>query len=58
MAQQLLVIFSGCYVRLLVTGQLPRALAGGHLEHSSVPCLCQFIETTALNTHQSWFTGR
>ncbi|GAB0198394.1 transmembrane protein 268 [Grus japonensis] len=58
MAQQLLVIFSGCYVRLLVTGCLPRAMAGGHLEHSSVPCLCQFIETTALNTHQSWFTGR
>ncbi|XP_075026537.1 transmembrane protein 268 isoform X3 [Calonectris borealis] len=58
MAQQLLVIFSGCYVRLLVTGQLPRAVAGGHLEHSSVPCLCQFIETTALNAHQSWFTGR
>ncbi|XP_054705072.1 transmembrane protein 268 [Grus americana] len=58
MAQQLLVIFSGCYVRLLVTGCLPRAVAGGHLEHSSVPCLCQFIETTALNTHQSWFMGR
>ncbi|KAM9217920.1 transmembrane protein 268 isoform 2-T2 [Leptosomus discolor] len=58
MAQQLLVIFSGCYVRLLVTGRLPRAVAGGHLEDSSVPCLCQFIVTTALNTHQSWFTGR
>uniref|UniRef100_A0A663ND15 Transmembrane protein 268 n=1 Tax=Athene cunicularia TaxID=194338 RepID=A0A663ND15_ATHCN len=58
MAQQLLVIFSGCYVRLLVTGQLPRAMAGGHMEHSSVPCLCQFIEITTLNTHQSWFMGR
>ncbi|KAM6243607.1 transmembrane protein 268 isoform 3-T3 [Porphyrio hochstetteri] len=58
MAQQLLVIFSGCYVRLLVTGRLPRAVAGGHLEHSSVPCLCQFIETTVLNTSQSWFMGR
>ncbi|XP_009474542.1 PREDICTED: transmembrane protein C9orf91 homolog [Nipponia nippon] len=58
MAQQLLVIFSGCYVRLLVTGRLPRAVAEGHLENSSVPCLCQFIETTALNTHHSWFTGR
>ncbi|XP_063208957.1 transmembrane protein 268 isoform X1 [Chroicocephalus ridibundus] len=58
MAQQLLVIFSGCYVRLLVTGRLPRAVAGGHLEHSSVPCLCQFIETAALNTHRSWFMGR
>ncbi|KAM6237870.1 transmembrane protein 268 isoform 2-T2 [Spheniscus humboldti] len=58
MAQQLLVIFSGCYVRLLVTGRLPQAVAGGHLEHSSMPCLCQFIKTTALNTHQSWFMGR
>ncbi|XP_075375667.1 transmembrane protein 268 isoform X1 [Mycteria americana] len=58
MAQQLLVIFSGCYVRLLVTGRLPRAMAGGHLEHSSVPCLCQFIQTTVLNTRQSWFMGR
>ncbi|XP_069729230.1 transmembrane protein 268 isoform X2 [Phaenicophaeus curvirostris] len=58
MAQQLLVIFSGCYVRLLVTGCLPRAVPGGHLEHSSVPCLCQFIKTTLLNTHQSWFMGR
>ncbi|XP_071622369.1 transmembrane protein 268 [Heliangelus exortis] len=54
MAQQLLVIFSGCYVRLLVTGRLPRAVAGGHLEHSNVPCLCQFIKTTVLNTHKCW----
>ncbi|XP_032564418.1 transmembrane protein 268 isoform X1 [Chiroxiphia lanceolata] len=58
MAQQLLVIFSGCYVRLLVTGQLPGAVAGGHLEHSTVPCLCQFIQTTVLDSHQSWFRGR
>ncbi|XP_005498451.2 transmembrane protein 268 isoform X2 [Columba livia] len=58
MAQQLLVIFSGCYVRLLVTGRLPGAGVGGHLEHSSVPCLCQFVKTTTLNTQQSWFMGR
>nr|XP_013809257.1 PREDICTED: transmembrane protein C9orf91 homolog [Apteryx mantelli mantelli] len=58
MAQQLLVIFSGCYVRLLVSGQLPQALAAGHMEHRKVPCLCQFIETSALNTRQCWFTGR
>ncbi|XP_064533184.1 transmembrane protein 268 isoform X2 [Pseudopipra pipra] len=58
MAQQLLVIFSGFYVRLLVTGQLPGAVAGGHLEHSTVPCLCQFIQTTVLDSHQSWFRGR
>ncbi|XP_005527384.1 PREDICTED: transmembrane protein C9orf91 homolog [Pseudopodoces humilis] len=54
MAQQLLVIFSGCYVRLLVTGRLPRAGPGAHLGHSSVPCLCQFIQTTVLHTHHSW----
>ncbi|XP_050837091.1 transmembrane protein 268 isoform X2 [Serinus canaria] len=48
MAQQLLVIFSACYVRLLVTGRLPRASPGGHLGHSSVPCLCQFIQSTLL----------
>ncbi|XP_027761828.1 transmembrane protein 268 isoform X2 [Empidonax traillii] len=58
MAQQLLVIFSGCYVRLLVTGQLPGAVAGGHLEHSPLPCLCQFIQTTVLDSHQGWFPGR
>ncbi|KAM4761240.1 transmembrane protein 268 isoform 1-T3 [Cyanocitta cristata] len=58
MAQQLLVIFSGCYVRLLVTGRLPRAGAGGHVEHSSVPCLCQFIQTTVLHCHHSWVRGR
>uniref|UniRef100_A0A8C9MWI3 Transmembrane protein 268 n=1 Tax=Serinus canaria TaxID=9135 RepID=A0A8C9MWI3_SERCA len=48
MAQQLLVIFSACYVRLLVTGRLPPASPGGHLGHSSVPCLCQFIQSTLL----------
>ncbi|XP_053852668.1 transmembrane protein 268 isoform X5 [Vidua macroura] len=58
MAQQLLVIFSACYVRLLVTGRLPRASPGGHLGHSSVPCLCQFIQSTVLHTHRSWGRGR
>ncbi|XP_053818384.1 transmembrane protein 268 isoform X5 [Vidua chalybeata] len=58
MAQQLLVIFSACYVRLLVTGQLPQASPGGHLGHSSVPCLCQFIQSTVLHTHRSWGRGR
>ncbi|XP_061332536.1 transmembrane protein 268 isoform X2 [Pezoporus flaviventris] len=58
MAQQLLVIFSGCYVRLLVTGRLPRAMAGGHLEQSSVPCLCQYIQSSVLNAHRSWFVAR
>ncbi|XP_071430338.1 transmembrane protein 268 isoform X2 [Pithys albifrons albifrons] len=58
MAQQLLVIFSSCYVRLLVTGQLPGAVPGGHLEHNTVPCLCQFIEGTVLSTRHSWLVGR
>ncbi|XP_064379722.1 transmembrane protein 268 isoform X5 [Dromaius novaehollandiae] len=58
MAQQLLVIFSGCYARLLVSGQLPPALEAGHMEHREVPCLCQFVETSALSTRQCWFMGR
>ncbi|XP_010008565.1 PREDICTED: transmembrane protein C9orf91 homolog [Nestor notabilis] len=58
MAQQLLVIFSGCYVRLLVTGRLPRPVAEGHLEQSSMPCLCQFIQSSVLNTYQSWFMAQ
>ncbi|KAM4647822.1 transmembrane protein 268 isoform 1-T6 [Amazona ochrocephala] len=58
MAQQLLVIFSGCYVRLLVTGRLPQAVAAGHLEQSNVPCLCQFIQSSVLNAHRSWFVAR
>ncbi|KAM8796675.1 transmembrane protein 268 [Eudromia elegans] len=57
MAQQLLVIFSGCYVRLLVSGQLPRTTGTGHVEHGQVPCLCQFIETSVLTTRHRWFMG-
>ncbi|RLW00452.1 hypothetical protein DV515_00008900 [Chloebia gouldiae] len=57
-AQQLLVIFSACYVRLLVTGRLPRASPGGHLGHSSAPCPCQFIQSTVLHTHHSWGRAR
>uniref|UniRef100_A0A8C7EC95 Transmembrane protein 268 n=1 Tax=Nothoprocta perdicaria TaxID=30464 RepID=A0A8C7EC95_NOTPE len=57
MAQQLLVIFSGCYVRLLVSGLLPRATVVGHMERGKVPCLCQFIETNVLATGHRWFTG-
>uniref|UniRef100_A0A8C5UF39 Transmembrane protein 268 n=1 Tax=Malurus cyaneus samueli TaxID=2593467 RepID=A0A8C5UF39_9PASS len=54
MAQQLLVLCSGCYVRLLVTGRLPRAMPGGHLEHSSVPCPCQFIQSAVLSPQHGW----
>nr|XP_060613311.1 transmembrane protein 268 [Anolis sagrei ordinatus]XP_060613312.1 transmembrane protein 268 [Anolis sagrei ordinatus] len=48
MAQHLLTIFSGYYVRLLVSGQLPRVPSGWHVNLAHVPCLCQFIETTVL----------
>ncbi|XP_038020944.1 transmembrane protein 268 isoform X2 [Anas platyrhynchos] len=58
MAQQLLVIFSGCYVRLLVSGRLPPTTAAGHVEPSSVPCLCQFIQSAALSTQQCCLPGR
>lgn len=58
MAQQLLVIFSGCYVRLLVSGRLPPTTAAGHMEPSSVPCLCQFIQSAALSTQQCCLPGR
>ncbi|XP_068513403.1 transmembrane protein 268 isoform X1 [Anas acuta] len=58
MAQQLLVIFSGCYVRLLVSGRLPKTTAAGHVEPSSVPCLCQFIQSAALSTQQCCLPGR
>ncbi|OWK50362.1 Transmembrane protein C9orf91 [Lonchura striata] len=57
MAQQLLVIFSACYVRLLVTGRLPRASPGGHLGHSSAPCPCQFIQSTVLHPQHCWGRG-
>lgn len=58
MAQQLLVIFSACYVRLLVSGRLPRPVLSGHLEGSSVPCPCQFIQASVLSTGRCWLPGR
>ena len=58
MAQQLLVIFSACYVRLLVSGRLPRPVATGHMDGSSVPCPCQFIQASVLSTGCCWLPGR
>ncbi|XP_031457437.1 transmembrane protein 268 [Phasianus colchicus] len=58
MAQQLLVIFSACYVRLLVSGRLPRPVLSGHMEGSSVPCPCQFIQASVLSTERCWLRGR
>ncbi|XP_015734321.1 transmembrane protein 268 isoform X3 [Coturnix japonica] len=58
MAQQLLVIFSACYVRLLVSGRLPHPVATGHMESSSVPCPCQFIQASVLSTEHCCLLGR
>lgn len=48
MALQLLTIYSGYYVRLLVSGQLLEVPARRHVMLNHIPCLCQFIELTAL----------
>uniref|UniRef100_UPI00398F172F transmembrane protein 268 isoform X4 n=1 Tax=Pristiophorus japonicus TaxID=55135 RepID=UPI00398F172F len=48
-AYQLLIIYSGLYVKLLTTQQLPRTRATIHAKDAHVPCLCQYIETSILN---------
>ncbi|KAM4663181.1 transmembrane protein 268 isoform 2-T2 [Discoglossus pictus] len=48
MAQQLLVISSACYVRLLISGRLPSVREVGHANIIHVPCPCQFIEESML----------
>ncbi|XP_029469520.1 transmembrane protein 268 [Rhinatrema bivittatum] len=58
MAHQLLIIFSGCYVRLLVAGQLPHTAMGRHTGKINCPCLCQFIEISALHSGHCWFGTR
>ncbi|XP_078496974.1 transmembrane protein 268 [Lissotriton helveticus] len=58
MAHQLLVIFSACYVRLLITGQLPAVSVVRHAEKINAPCLCQFIEASALEGEQCWSKPR
>ncbi|XP_069465780.1 transmembrane protein 268 isoform X2 [Ambystoma mexicanum] len=58
MAHQLVVVFSACYVRLLVTGQLPEVSVTRHSEKMNAPCLCQFIETTALEDGPFWTKPR
>ncbi|XP_078083720.1 transmembrane protein 268-like [Mustelus asterias] len=49
MARQLLITYSGVYVRLLVTGQLPSSPTVHHAAQISAPCLCQFIQNSILN---------
>ncbi|KAE8583552.1 hypothetical protein XENTR_v10020571 [Xenopus tropicalis] len=51
-ARQLLVVSSACYVRLLITGLLPRGSETGHTGLINVPCPCQFIESTILQPWQ------
>ncbi|XP_074067849.1 transmembrane protein 268 isoform X2 [Macrotis lagotis] len=49
MARQMLVVFGGLYIRLLVTNQLPETTAASrHAESLQGPCPCQFIETHIL----------
>ncbi|XP_069775645.1 transmembrane protein 268 isoform X1 [Narcine bancroftii] len=49
MAYQLLLTYSGLYVKLFVTNQLPWTKASIHTEQPHSPCLCQYIETSVLN---------
>ncbi|XP_078073402.1 transmembrane protein 268 [Mustelus asterias] len=47
-AYQLLVTYSGLYVKLLATQQLPRIRSSIHASDALVPCLCQYLETSIL----------
>ncbi|XP_038672661.1 transmembrane protein 268 isoform X1 [Scyliorhinus canicula] len=47
-AYQLLVTYSGLYVKLLATQQLPCIRSSIHAKDVQVPCLCQYIETSIL----------
>ncbi|XP_067867988.1 transmembrane protein 268-like [Heterodontus francisci] len=49
MAHQLLITYSGVYVRLLVTGQLPPSPIVHHADQIPAPCLCQYIQNSILN---------
>ncbi|XP_058379851.1 transmembrane protein 268 isoform X2 [Diceros bicornis minor] len=58
MAQQLLAVFGGYYIRLLVTSQLPQAGGTRHMDSPRVPCPCQFIEAHILGTGCCPFLAR
>nr|KAF6487956.1 transmembrane protein 268 [Rousettus aegyptiacus] len=58
MAQQLLAVFGGYYIRLLVTSQLPRATGTRHTDSPSIPCPCQLIEAHILGTGCCPFLAR
>lgn len=50
MAQQLLAVFGGYYIRLLMTSQLPQALGTQHMDSPRIPCPCQLTEAYILGT--------
>ncbi|KAF6127781.1 transmembrane protein 268 [Phyllostomus discolor] len=58
MAQQLLAVFGGYYIRLLVTSQLPQAMGTRHTDSPKVPCPCQLIEAYILGTGCCPFLAR
>ncbi|XP_060697019.1 transmembrane protein 268-like isoform X6 [Hemiscyllium ocellatum] len=51
-ARQLLITYSGVYIRLLATGQLPPSPMLHQAAQTPAPCLCQFIQHTVLS-HKS-----
>ncbi|XP_045696352.1 transmembrane protein 268 isoform X1 [Phyllostomus hastatus] len=58
MAQQLLAVFGGYYIRLLVTSQLPQAMGTRHTDSPKVPCPCQLIEAYILGNGCCPFLAR
>ncbi|XP_041618861.1 transmembrane protein 268 isoform X3 [Vulpes lagopus] len=58
MAQQLLAVFGGYYIRLLVTSQLPQAVGIRHTDSARIPCPCQLIEAHILGTGCCPFLAR
>uniref|UniRef100_H2ZUF9 Transmembrane protein 268 n=1 Tax=Latimeria chalumnae TaxID=7897 RepID=H2ZUF9_LATCH len=48
LAHQLLIVYSGLYVKLRATAQLPVTSESLHARWASIPCLCQFIESQVL----------
>ncbi|XP_022356640.1 transmembrane protein 268 isoform X3 [Enhydra lutris kenyoni] len=58
MAQQLLAVFGGYYIRLLVTSQLPQAVGTRHTDSAKIPCPCQLIEAHILGAGCCPFLAR
>ncbi|XP_027625424.1 transmembrane protein 268 isoform X2 [Tupaia chinensis] len=58
MARQLVAVFGGYYIRLLVTSQLPQAMGTRHTDSPMVPCPCQLIEAHILGTECCPFLAR